>query len=211
MLSARQQLKTSIRRNIRIYPVSNEAGIDHYFVRASAMARVYLSFISFLVLLLAGCTVGSGTQLTGSQRLEAKRPASNQQQASPLQDRVQNPERVVHVIVALCDNKYQGIVPVPEGLGNGDDPASNLYWGAGFGVKSFFRKQRDWEFVSEDRNLNPAVLERVVFRHKQKGVYLIADAYRGREIHLATTDFFQFAAGMGGQTVEVSRGQKRLS
>lgn len=35
----------------------------------------------------------------------------------------------VHVVVALCDNIYQRIVPVPFRLGNGADPANNLYWG----------------------------------------------------------------------------------
>lgn len=29
--------------------------------------------------------------------------------------------RTVHVFVALADNQYQGIVPVPPKLGNGDD------------------------------------------------------------------------------------------
>lgn len=177
------------------------------------MTRVYLSFISLLVLVLAGCAESSSKQFSGQQRNAVKSAASNPQPPSPVQEPVQNPGRVVHVIVALCDNKYQGIVPVPEAIGNGDDPANNLYWGAGFGVKSFFRKQRDWEFISEDRNLNAAVLERVVFRHKQKGVYLIADAYRGREIRLATSDFFQFASGLGIQTVEVGgeSGKTKLS
>jgi hypothetical protein len=35
--------------------------------------------------------------------------------------------RVAHVIVALCDNEYQGIVPAPKAIGNGDDPHNNLY------------------------------------------------------------------------------------
>ncbi|HBH24362.1 MAG TPA: hypothetical protein DDY13_13175 [Cytophagales bacterium] len=38
--------------------------------------------------------------------------------------------RTIHVFVALCDNEHQGIVPVPNTLGNGKDPNSNLYWGA---------------------------------------------------------------------------------
>ena len=38
--------------------------------------------------------------------------------------------RVIHAFVALCDNKNQGIVPVQEKLGNGDDAQNNLYWGA---------------------------------------------------------------------------------
>lgn len=27
--------------------------------------------------------------------------------------------KTIHVFVALCDNANQGVVPVPEGLGNG--------------------------------------------------------------------------------------------
>ena len=38
--------------------------------------------------------------------------------------------KVVHVFVALCDNRHQGIVPVRAELGNGQDPRTNLYWGA---------------------------------------------------------------------------------
>ena len=41
--------------------------------------------------------------------------------------------RVAHVIVALADNRYQGIVPVPPAIGNGDDPDRNLYWGTRYG------------------------------------------------------------------------------
>jgi hypothetical protein len=170
------------------------------------MARVYQGFITLLLLTVAGCAIGSG-QLADQERTTGT--ASVEKPSSPQQERVQNPGRVVHVVVALCDNKYQGIVPVPGHLGDGDDPASNLYWGAGFGVKRFFLKQRDWEFVSEDRNLNALVLERVVFKHKQKGVYLIADAYRGREIRVATSDFFQFASGRRVETVDVGKGAEK--
>lgn len=169
------------------------------------MARVYLSLISLF--LVAGCT-GRRDHLAGQHRTATTSSAANQKHGA-LQEPVQNPGRVVHVVVALCDNKYQGIVPVPERIGDGDDPANNLYWGAGFGVKSFFRKQRDWDLISEARNLNVAVLERVVFRHRHKEVYLIADAYRGREIQRATSDFFQFAAGRGVETIEVSSGSDK--
>ena len=44
--------------------------------------------------------------------------------------------KTIHVLVALCDNKYQGIVPVPPKIGNGQDPDNNLYWGCAFGVRS---------------------------------------------------------------------------
>ena len=68
--------------------------------------------------------------------------------------------KVAYVIVALCDNVNQGIVPVPAALGNGDDPARNLYWGARFGVKTHFNASREWRAVSSVRNPSPQVLER---------------------------------------------------
>lgn len=43
--------------------------------------------------------------------------------------------RKVHVFVALADNR-QGIAPVPARIGNGQDPANNLYWGARYGIKT---------------------------------------------------------------------------
>jgi hypothetical protein len=179
------------------------------------MRRACLSFIFAFILILNGCA-GVSQQTAGKERTGAGTAATVQQRLPtppPAQERLQNPGRVVHVVVALCDNKYQGIVPVPERIGNGDDPGNNLYWGAGYGVKNFFRKQRDWQLVHEAQNLNAAVLERVVFKHKLKGVYLVADAYRGREIQRATADFFRFAAGSSVENVEVGTGseQRRLS
>jgi hypothetical protein len=55
-----------------------------------------------------------------------------------------SPLRSVHVFVALADNEHQGIVPIPARLGNGLDPAHNLYWGAAAGVKTFFIRSADW-------------------------------------------------------------------
>lgn len=121
----------------------------------------------------------------------------------------QNPGKLVHVVVALCDNRFQGIVPVPERIGNGDDPANNLYWGAGFGVKTFFRKAADWALVLEAKNPKPGVLERCVFKHKKEPVYLIADAYRGREIRKATSDFLRFASGRDVEAIEVLSDAKK--
>src|ERR1700722_7703404 len=57
--------------------------------------------------------------------------------------------RVAHVLVALADNRYQGIVPVPAAIGNGDDLIHNLYWGAGYGLKTFFRRSADWELIGK--------------------------------------------------------------
>jgi hypothetical protein len=104
--------------------------------------------------------------------------------------------RVVHVFVALADNEHQGIVPVPAALGNGDDPARNLYWGAAFGVRTFFRKSADWKEIASISHPRTYILERSVFQDRTGEVLLVADAYRGSEIKLALTDFFHAAAGL---------------
>jgi hypothetical protein len=117
-----------------------------------------------------------------------------------------NAARVIHVVVALCDNEYQGIVPVPAKIGNGDDAAHNLYWGAAYGVKTFFSKLKDWARLPDAAPPKPAVLERIVFKHKSRDVYLIADAYRGREIKQGTIDFLSFASGQSRATVETRTG-----
>lgn len=107
-----------------------------------------------------------------------------------------NGAKIIHVFVALCDNKYQGIVKVPERIGNGQDPVNNLYWGAGFGVKSYLKKQPHWELLSTDNYEQPyKLLERCVFKHKTENVYLVADAYDGREIKQCTIDFLQSCSG----------------
>jgi hypothetical protein len=121
--------------------------------------------------------------------------------------------RVAYVIVALCDNVNQGIVPVPAALGNGDDPARNLYWGARFGVKTHFNASKEWRAISAVQNPAPKVLERVVYKHRDVDAYLVADAYRGAEITQATADFLNVASGNlnptfedGGQTYGLGRG-----
>ena len=59
--------------------------------------------------------------------------------------------KTIHVLVALCDNKYQGIVPVPKGIGNGQDADSNLYWGCGYGVRTYFKRSKEWKFVKSEK------------------------------------------------------------
>lgn len=111
--------------------------------------------------------------------------------------------KIVHVYVALADNRHQGIVPVPAVLGNGDDPGRNLYWGAAFGVRTYFRKSADWKEIAVVSNPNAYVLERCVFVHPASGTLLVADAYRGREIKQAISDFFQAAAGLEAEIGEI--------
>ena len=108
----------------------------------------------------------------------------------------QTKPRVVHVFVALADNQHQGIVPVPPVLGNGDDPAHNLYWGAAFGVRTYFKHSPEWKEVLFYKQPNRFILERSIFQRQTDGVLLIADAYRGSEIKQALTDFFRASAGI---------------
>jgi hypothetical protein len=110
-----------------------------------------------------------------------------------------NPFPVIHVFVALADNVNQGIVPVSASLGNGDNPATNLYWGAAFGIRTFFSKNKDWELISTVANPQPTILERCVFKHRRSDLFLVADAYRGKEISQATWDFLEAAAGKPGE------------
>jgi hypothetical protein len=117
--------------------------------------------------------------------------------------------RAIHVFVALCDNKYQGIVPVPAGIGNGQDPANNLYWGAGYGIKSFFvNKSRDWQLITVQKNPAANILERLLLKHRSKNIYLLADAYDGRFIRQATIDFF--TASSGNNEMEVETGGRKI-
>lgn len=106
---------------------------------------------------------------------------------------------VIHVFVALADNVNQGIVPVSATLGNGDNATTNLYWGAGFGIKTFFSKNKDWELISVTSNPSATILERCIFKHRQSSTLLVADAYRGKEIAQTIRDFLDAAAGKPGE------------
>lgn len=93
--------------------------------------------------------------------------------------------------MALCDNKNQGIVPVPVKLGNGDDPANNLYWGALYGVKGFLARSKNWVLVSHKKNTTGNILEELVFKHKSSNKLMEVKAYRGAAIKQAVQGFFK--------------------
>lgn len=104
------------------------------------------------------------------------------------------PARTVHVVVALCDNAHQGIVPVPSRLGDGDDPAGNLYWGAAYGVKTFMRKQAGWRSIRSEKT-SGSILERIILRNEALNVTMVADAWQGKMIMNATAAFLAYASG----------------
>ncbi len=105
--------------------------------------------------------------------------------------------KTIHVFVALCDNVNQGIVPVPKSLGNGQDPKRNLYWGALYGVKTYFKQSKDWTYLKTLETRNSQILERVLFKHKTSNTYLLADAYDGEFIKQTTIDFLRASSGAG--------------
>lgn len=112
-------------------------------------------------------------------------------------------QRVVHVVVALCDNEHQGIVKVPAGIGNGQNARTNLYWGAGYGVKTHFDRSDEWKRVACAPATLPHILDRAVWKHRDSAVYLVAEAYDGRNIREATVDLLRYASGASPLTIGI--------
>ena len=108
---------------------------------------------------------------------------------------------VAHVVVALCDNEHQGIVRVPAHLGRGDDPNSNLYWGALYGVKTYFSRHPRWTRIAVAAPERREILDRIAFHSTvardgtEMDIYLVAEAWDGKEIRAATARFLQLLGG----------------
>lgn len=119
---------------------------------------------------------------------------------------------VAHVIVALVDNEHQGIVPVPASLGDGAAPRSNLYWGAMYGVRSWFRRQPAWRTLSLAPSADARVLDRALFhRSVERGgrsadVYLVAEAWKGERIGDAIRRFLELSRGGAPEPLRADSG-----
>ena len=110
--------------------------------------------------------------------------------------------KTIHVFVALCDNKYQGIVPVPKAIGDGKNHNTNLYWGCSYGIRTFLKKSNEWKLLCT-RGKNGIILERLIFKHATKNYYLVADAYDGQYIKQCTKDFLNSSCGNQKDTLEL--------
>lgn len=121
--------------------------------------------------------------------------------------------KTIHVYTALCDNRYQGIVPVNATLGNGQDPYNNLYWGALYGVRSYFDRSTDWRLVKVVKNpdADSVILERCVFEHNSGEYFLVAEAYNGREIKRAVNDFVTALRGYRADSLLISIDSQEVS
>jgi hypothetical protein len=100
----------------------------------------------------------------------------------------------IHIFTALCDNKYQGIVPVPAIMGNGQDPDNNLYWGWGYGIRTYFNRSKEWKLLSRLQPGYP-VLERLIYQSTVSDFYLIADAYDGQAMKQCLQDYLKALSG----------------
>jgi len=114
----------------------------------------------------------------------------------------ENGIKTIHVFTALCDNKYQGITPVSASLGNGQNINTNLYWGALYGIRTYFKKSKEWELAATQK-AKGVILERLVFRHTEKNYYLIADAYDGRYIRRCIEDFLNSSCGNQKDAIQI--------
>ncbi len=158
-------------------------------LRRSVLWILYLSVLSAA---LSSCTSAN----------PATTPATTHAAKVQNEKAAVNSVPVIHVFVALADNVNQGIVPVSASLGNGDNPKTNLYWGAAFGVRTFFSNNKDWELISVTPNPSASILERCIFKHRLSSSLLIADAYRGKEISQTIWDFLEAAAGKPGEKLK---------
>lgn len=117
---------------------------------------------------------------------------------------------IAHVLVPLCDNDHQGIVPVNANLGNGQSIRTNLYWGAGYGLKTHFSRASDWKTLLLDVPSQPHILERAVFEktfpdgHR---VILVAEAYDGAFMKICLEDYFAYLTGSGQPTINLADGR----
>jgi len=99
----------------------------------------------------------------------------------------------VHIFVPLCDNENQGIVPTSKAFGDGLSLKTNLYWGAGYGMRTHFKRKKAWKLLSAKQDIDNNILERLVFVKKfpnKANVYLTIDAYRGDRMKECLVDYF---------------------
>lgn len=154
------------------------------------MMKKYLLPLLFFCFLFTGCQ---------SQTSDGQLNSSDKFKSIEIFD---STYKTIHIFVALCDNKYQGIVPVPKKIGNGQDPDNNLYWGCGFGIRAYFKKSKEWKLIKTE-NPGTHILERLVFKNTKAKFYLIADAYDGQYIKTCTQDFLNSVSGNNKDTIRI--------
>lgn len=93
--------------------------------------------------------------------------------------------------MSLADNANQGIVPIKSSLGNGQDPRSNLYWGALYGAKTHFKRMKDWS-VDPATSDNPSILDSFELRNAASPASkILVEAWDGAQQEQAVKAYFQ--------------------
>jgi hypothetical protein len=154
-------------------------------------------------LIAIGLLVAAGAQLISSQPAAAHK-------AEVSVATVDTSMRIIHVYVALCDNDSQGIVPVSKRMGNGNDPNNNLYWGNGYGVRTYFNASDDWRLLQTVKDPKTHILERCIWKHRRYNCVMVADAWKGARIKPCTIDFLKGASGNLNDTITTTDNGKTL-
>ena len=179
------------------------------------MRYIQIFFLFSLAISINACNLASQPETSDSSKtrvFESKKPGefipkefTRDSIISKIRyKKANNQPLVVHVFVPLCDNEHQGIVPVSKSLGNGMNLKTNLYWGAGYGIKTHFKRKKSWVLLSAKKNIDSNVLERVIFRKEYNSktkVILIADAYRGDRMEVCLQDYFKALAMLSDDTI----------
>jgi hypothetical protein len=125
-----------------------------------------------------------------------------------------NQPLVAHVLVPLCDNEHQGIVPTSASIGNGMDPDHNLYWATSKGMKRFFKELKDWKMVRLSYNIGDNILQRAIFKKSFSNgaiVYLVADAYRGDRMPECLDDYFNSLSEHKNDTLIIGKDSIKIN
>ncbi len=103
---------------------------------------------------------------------------------------------VAHVTVVLCTNRQKVTDICNENIAK-----TNLYWGAQFGVRAYFMRQKEWEKILVSNPKDKRIIDRVLFKRtvtlKQRDtdIYLVADVWRGGNAKEATAHFLTMTSG----------------
>jgi len=121
--------------------------------------------------------------------------------------------RIAQLFITLADSATQGPAPTQAKPDNGNDLENNRFWGGRYGVRTLLMKHPDWELVGRERAPQTHVLERLIFRHRQRYIYLVVDAYRGSVARTALSEFLNTSAGarplllrVGNSSVSIQAG-----
>jgi hypothetical protein len=167
---------------------------------------MWLALAAFILIACADSSVASEPE-SDTSSLDLR----SSEVTAPIADlNVDTAMQIIHVYVALCDNDSQGIVPVSKRMGNGNDPNNNLYWGNGYGVRTFFNASEDWRLLETVKNPSVHILERCIWKHRRYNCIMVADAWQGARIKPCTIDFLKGASGNLNDTITTTDNGKSI-